>query len=227
MTRPGSRAELEAFRAEGEALGSLLGTLGAQDWMRPTRCPPLDLRQIVVHLQSQLEGVIETCAQPFMDSEPQKDRVTWWDYDIEEDQTETLAWILKIADQYPAEEIPARWSASVAEAVAAVEARLAAGDPAVRPGQAVIRLTDYIATRVLELTIHATDVLDALGRPPSPTSEGLAVTLDILADRLGADPRELGFDDTDFAILATGRRELTAVERERLGPLADEFPLLA
>jgi uncharacterized protein (TIGR03083 family) len=227
MTRPGSHTELEALAAEGEALTSFLRTLGPDDWSKPTRCPPMDVRQIMVHITEQMNGLAEVSAQPFIDSEPQKDRLTWWDYDIEEDQADTLRFVQQAASGYPDGPLTKEWEVALGRAVEVLEPRLATGDPCVRPGSAVLRLTDYIATRVLEVTIHAMDILDAFGRPPAPTTEGLAVTHDILEGLLGADPRKLGFGDADFAIAATGRRPVTAGERERLGPLADEFPLLA
>jgi uncharacterized protein (TIGR03083 family) len=227
MTRPGSRTELDALAAEGKTLAAFLRGLATEDWSKPSRCPPMDVREIVVHLSEQMDGLIEVSAQPFIDSEPQKDRLTWWNYDIEEDQAETLRFVQKAAAGYPAGPLVADFQGALERAIEALGPRLENGDPCVRPGRFVLRLTDYIATRVLEVTIHAMDILDAFGLPPAPTSEGMAVTHDILEGLLGADPRELGFTDADFAIAATGRRALTSSERERLGPLAEEFPLLA
>ncbi|MGH2793604.1 MAG: hypothetical protein ACRDKG_04800, partial [Actinomycetota bacterium] len=149
------------------------------------------------------------------------------DYDIEEDQAETLRWIEKATNEYPAGPLADRWSTAVDRCVDLLRVATAEGDPVVRPGDNPILLSDYAATRVLEVTIHTMDVLDAFGFAPDPSPEGLAVTLGILTRRLGADPLAMGFDGADFAVLSTGRRPLTDDDRSRLGAAVERLPLLA
>ena len=50
----------------------------------------------------------------------------------------------------------------------------------VRPGDKFICLSEYVATRVLEVTIHTMDVRDAFGLGPDPSPGGMAVTIGIL-----------------------------------------------
>jgi hypothetical protein len=98
----------------------------------------------------------------------------------------------------------------------------------VRTWRPLLTLDDLLRTRVLEITVHATDLASALGRPPWPTEAGMSVTKDILLALLGADlPDVLGWDDVTFAEKGTGRSALTDKEREALGSAADGFPLLA
>lgn len=227
MTGPGPREEIDALAAEGAKLSDFLRGITAEDWKRPTRCPPLDVRDLVVHMTAMMEGVAKACAEQFPEAEAQKDRGTWWDYDIEQDQKETVEWITEARTQYPDGPILAEWEAALEGAVTAVVSCMQQDDPMVRPGDTFIRLSDYVATRVLEVTIHTMDVRDAFGLEPDPSPEGMAVTHDVLSGRLGADPRALGFSEADFANASTGRRTLTGEERERLGPLADLLPLLA
>lgn len=224
MSRPGPRIELEALAAEGGALGGVLRSIPPGDWARPTRCPLFDVRMIVVHLLRQADGVADVCDQPFVDLEPQKDRLTWWDYDIEEDQADTVRWVTEAAKNEPPGPLHDRYAEALSRAVAGCERSLASGDPVVKTGAGMIRLSDYVATRVLEVTIHAMDIRDALGLAPAPTREGMAVTREILSGRLGTDP---AMDDVHFALAATGRAMLTEAERVALGPLAAEFPMLA
>ena len=96
-----------------------------------------------------------------------------------------------------------------------------------QPGDEPILLSEYVATRVLEITIHQMDVRDAFGLDPDPSSEGLWQTLEILERRLGEDPLAIGFDAVDFVLLSTGRREVGDQDRRLLGPLAERLPLLA
>lgn len=226
MARPGPREEIDALAAEGAKLSTFLRGIDEADWKRATRCPPFDVRDLVIHMTAMMEGVAKACTEQFPDADAQKDRMTWWDYDIEQDQKETVEWVVEARAQYPDGPILAEWEAGLERAVAAVIACMQQDDPMVRPGDTFIRLSDYVATRVLEVTIHAMDVRDAFGLGPDPSQEGMAVTLDILSGRLGADPLALGFSAADFANASTGRRALTDEEKQRLGPLADLLPLL-
>ena len=228
MPTPGQREEIDALAAEGAKTSAFLRGLDAPEWKAPTRCPPWDVREIVVHMTMMIEGVADTASAPFpVAVEPVKDRVTWWDYDIEEDQAETLRWVGEAGSRLPEGSLYERWHSSITRAVPAVIASLEDGDPVVQPGDNPILMTEYIATRVLEIAIHSMDVRDAFGLGPDPSPEGLAVTVGILERRLGADPRAMGFDDTDFTLLATGRRAPTAEDRKRLGSHAARLPLLA
>jgi uncharacterized protein (TIGR03083 family) len=227
VSRPGSREEIDALAAEGAKTSAFLRGLDAPEWKAPTRCPPWDVREIVVHMTMMMEGVGDTATSPVLGVEPVKDRVTWWDYDIEEDQAETLRWVGDAGSRLPEGSLYERWQSSIGRAVPAVIASLENGDPVVQPGDMPILMSEYIATRVLEITIHSMDVRDAFALGPDPSPEGLAITVDILKDRLGSDPRAMGFDDADFTLLATGRRAPSAEDRKRLGSHAAKLPLLA
>jgi uncharacterized protein (TIGR03083 family) len=223
----GPRGEIDALGAEGERASAFLRGLDAPDWKAPTRCPPWDVREIVIHMTTMMEKMGDAAAGPFLAAEPAKDRISWWDYDIDEDKDESLEWMRDATARFPDGPIFDRWSASLERGVAAVGSAFNGGDPVVGPGDAPILLSEYVATRVLEITIHTMDVRDAFGLAPDPSPEGTAVTHGILSRRLGADPREMGFTETDFALLSTGRRSITDDDRRRLGVSAERLPLLA
>ena len=228
MTPPGPREEIDALAAEGAKTSAFLRGLDVAEWKTPTRCPPWDVRDLVVHMTMMIEGVADTATAPSLTAvEPVKDRVTWWDYDIGEDQAETLRWVGEAGSRLPEGSLYERWHSSISRAVPAVITSLEDGDPVVQPGDNPILMSEYIATRVLEITIHSMDVRDAFGLGPDPSPEGLAVTMGILERRLGSDPRRMGFDDADFTLVATGRRAPTAEDRKRLGSRAAKLPLLA
>jgi len=223
----GPREEIDALAAEGAKTAAFLRGLDAPEWKAPTRCAPWDVREIVVHMTSMIEAVAGTAARPPVRAEPTKNRVTWWDYDIEEDQAATLDWVRQEATTYPEGSLAGRWQAALERCVPAVRAAMKPGDLVVQPGDNPIRISEYVATRVLEITIHTMDVRDAFDLGPDPSPEGIEVTLGILAARLGADPRALGFDAADFVLLSTGRRALTDEDRGLLGSHATRLPLLA
>jgi hypothetical protein len=103
---------------------------------------------------------------------------------------------------------------------------LTEANPVVRSPFGTLRLREYVRTRCVEVAIHSMDLRAALGMAPDPTPEGLEAACDVLRGLLGTDLRRLGMDEVRFALAGTGRAELSAAEREMLGPLADSFPLL-
>ena len=222
----GPREDIDALAAEGEKVSAFLRGLNDAGWRTPTRCPPWDVREVVIHMTTMMRKMGEAAAAP-VEAEPSEDRASWWDYDIEEDKVRSLTFMEEQTTRFPAGGLYEEWNAAIERCVASVRSALAEGDPVVRPGDSSIVLSEYVATRVLEITIHEMDVRNALGLDPDPSPEGLAVTVDILQRRLGEDPIALGFEAVDFVLLATGRRELDDHDRARLGMPATRLPLLA
>ena len=81
---------------------------------------------------------------------------------------------------------------------------------------------DFLATWAVELAVHQLD----LGRDldvPLPDARSLTLTRRTVEALLGARlPVE---DDLDAVLVGTGRRTPTAVEQDRLGPLAERLPV--
>jgi len=225
MTTSPSR-EIDALDAQCRALGDLLAGLDVREWETPTRCAPLDVRGVTAHLVSQLLHVAELRDATPSAEAPRKDRVSWWDYDVAQDQQIVLDATLDALRELPHGPLAVAFARAAREAVEACRTHAADGDPVFLPGDLPIRLSDYVATRVLEATIHGMDVTDALGREFEPAPEAMAVTGDILRALLGADPRP-GVTDRRLAIIGTGRGEPTPRERDALGESLRRFPLLA
>ena len=80
----------------------------------------------------------------------------------------------------------------------------------VGPGYyALMRLAEFVASRVVEAVVHGLDLTDALGRQPMATPEGLAVTASILDELLArrtvaGRPPDLA-DDMAWVRAASGR----------------------
>jgi len=212
------------MEAQCDVLQGFFASLRDDEWRRATRCPPLDVRSLTAHLVTQLEHVASLRDKPASVGEPERDRISWWHYDIEEDQRETLEATLRAAELLPGGAPAAVFAAAAKDAVDACRARLSEGDPLVldRP----ILLSEFVATRVLELTIHGMDLADGVGREMAPAGEAMAVTGDILRALLGADLRPAVTDER-LAIIGTGRGMPTAEEAAALGPATEKFPLLA
>ena len=80
----------------------------------------------------------------------------------------------------------------------------------VGPGYyALMRLDEFVASRVVEAVVHGLDLTDALGREPMATPEGVAMTAAILDELLARKtvagrPPDLG-DDVAWVRAASGR----------------------
>ena len=217
---------VDALAAEAERTGAFLKGLAPGDWTKPTRCAPLDVRELAVHALRGGYRVLDSLAAPRVDGEAEKDAVTYWDYDpavvgtgvVDRAKQESQA-------RAPDADIAAEWLGCWARAIDAARAALD-DDPLIPALPGMTRLSEFLKTRCIEVCIHTMDLRDALGLAPDPDPECLEVVCDILRGILGTDLRPRGVDEVHFALAATGRESLTDDERTMLGPLAEQFPLL-
>jgi uncharacterized protein (TIGR03083 family) len=77
---------------------------------------------------------------------------------------------------------------------------------------ALMRLDDFVATRIVEAVLHGLDLTDALGRPPLDLPRANAITAAILDELLArrtvaGRPADLQSDDLAFIRAASGRGE--------------------
>jgi len=214
-----------ALAAEAERTGAFLEDLGSNDWHLPTRCPPMNVRELVVHALRGAYRVLAFLEAP-ADGQPEKDAVTYYRYDARAVGPEVVERARAESSKRAADaDIAAEWRDAWTDAIHAARAA-SEDDPLLVSPFGTIRLREYLRTRCVEVSVHAMDIRHACGLEPNPTPEGLEVACDVLRGLLGADLRPLGVDDVRFALTGTGRAPLTNAEREKLGPLSDSFPLL-
>ncbi|HEX9234788.1 MAG TPA: maleylpyruvate isomerase family mycothiol-dependent enzyme [Actinomycetota bacterium] len=218
---------LEALRAECERTSDVVLDLPEDDFHRRTRCPEWDVKELLGHMYRDVLRVFTGLSQAAPEM-ADTDSVSYWRAYAPKDDARDIADRAKeIAAQHQtgrdmAEAWDDLWRRSVALAETADRARV------VRTWRPTLTLDDLLRTRVLEIVVHGTDLAAALGRPPWPTPEGLAVTNSILLALLGSDlPGQLEWDGIMFAERGTGRSALTADEAGILGPAAAEFPLIS
>jgi uncharacterized protein (TIGR03083 family) len=218
---------LEALRGECERVSDVVLALPEDHFARPTRCSAWSVKELVGHMYRDVLRILSGLSEPEPDA-ADTDAVSYWRaYAPADDAADIADRAKQIAAQHEtgramAEAWDDLWRRSVALADAAERSRV------VRTWGPLLTLDDLLRTRVLEITVHATDLASALGRPPWPTEEGMAVTKEILQALLGAElPVDLAWDDVTFAEKGTGRSALTETERDTLGELANRFPLLS
>jgi uncharacterized protein (TIGR03083 family) len=217
---------LDALSSEVTRTGEFLSTLEPTDWQRATRCPPMTVFELAVHAWRGGARILEMIESGPVDTEPEKDGVTYFQYDPADVSPGVVERAQEVAAKHDPSRFAAEWTMGWDEALAAA-APLLSGDPVLKGIFGLMHLSEYLRTRIVEVTIHAMDLRDALGLAPDPTPKALEATCDVLRGLLGTDARTLGIDDQRFALVGTGRASLDERERDALGPLADNFPLLA
>ncbi|MDQ3538619.1 MAG: maleylpyruvate isomerase N-terminal domain-containing protein [Actinomycetota bacterium] len=193
-------SELDAFSDECRALDETLAGVSAEAWTRHA-LGAWNVAQLVAHL---VRGA--TRVATYLDVEvggnPVTDRVSYFNYDHTGEAPEIARRAVQEAAKVDAETLPALftegWRAS-AERAAEV------GDGHVLHTIAgPMRLDEYLATRVVEMVVHHTDLRAALELPAVSTIAAARITMDVLEGLLG-EPRPRNLGRARFIQVATGR----------------------
>lgn len=216
----------EALAREVGAVSKAIHRLDARSWALPTRCPPMTVKDLVAHVARGGARLIEMLAVEPLDDEPEKDAVTYFQYDADTEAPQILARAQQIAASLTPEQLVRRWDEDWVRALQGVRRVLAGGDPVLPSVFGTMRLSEYLKTRAVEVVVHHLDLDDALGHAPHPDAEAATIAADVLRGLLGTDLRPVGMDDVRFLTVGTGRAPLDEREVAYLGPLAAKFPLL-
>jgi uncharacterized protein (TIGR03083 family) len=218
----------DALAREADRVANLLDSLTEDEWALPTRCPPMTVKEIAAHAMRGGARIVEMIEAGPVDDEPEKDAVTYFMYDPAAEGPQIVARAQTVAAEYVQPQAVAHaWREGWAAALDRARDVLRRDDPVFRTIFGLMRLTEYLRTRVVEVTVHHMDIRDALVRAPDPDPGALEATADVLRGMLGTDARPLGVPDVRFVLTGTGRAPLDDAERALYGPLADKFPLLA
>jgi uncharacterized protein (TIGR03083 family) len=218
----------EAFEEEARALEAVVDGLPADEFSRPTNCPPWSVKELVVHIAICLPppgALVEAISGPTL-IEPA-------DYyrRPERGTTEYHAGIAEAA-QEAAAQLPAGATAAamLRDRWRSILDEWKTSDPelVVELRAGAMRLPDYIVTRVISNAAHGLDLAISLGRPPWTTRAALVLMCPVFVSLFGeVPPDELDWDDQALFARATGRVALTSEDRAALGARAAAFPLLS
>jgi uncharacterized protein (TIGR03083 family) len=214
---------VDALAREVGSIGQLLHALKPKQWELPTRCPPLTVRELSAHMMRGAMRIEEMLDKGPVDSEPEKDAITYFQFDAGDEAPVIVKRAQEAAASFPSD-LARAWDLEWTKALQRARKHLN-DDPVLPNIFGLIRLSEYLKTRIVEVVVHHMDVDDALGKKPHPDAAALEITGDVLRGLLGTDLRPLGVDDVRFALIGTGRAPLNDDERRMLGPLAEKFPL--
>ena len=192
----------QAFRGLGEA-----------EWATPTKLRPLDetrphwtLFELAGHFDISIGLTVMLMAEP-QDGQVGRDRVSFFIFPRSE--------VAPVVYDYAYTMVEGKTPAQMPDVLAATFAKTVEGARSLAPDTvgpgyyALMRLDEFVASRVVEAVVHGLDLTDALGRDPMATPEGVAVTAAILDDLLARKtvpgrPADLG-DDMAWVRAASGR----------------------
>ena len=192
----------QAFRGLSEA-----------EWATPTKLRPLDetkppwtLFELAGHFDISIGLTVMLMAEP-QAGQVGRDRVSFFIFPRSE--------VAPVVYDYAYTMVEGKTPAQMPDTLAATFAKTVEGARSLAPGTvgpgyyALMRLDEFVASRVVEAVVHGLDLTDALGRDPMATSEGVAVTAAILDELLARKtvagrPAGLG-DDMAWVRAASGR----------------------
>ncbi|MFD7154803.1 maleylpyruvate isomerase N-terminal domain-containing protein [Kribbella sp. NPDC059898] len=211
----------------GRAYGRLTETvqgLNDADFARETRCPGMPVGPLLVHLLYDAERALTAFASPAV-AEPDRDFVSYW---TDVPQQGDTSFVRTVASAYrkPAMLVQ-HWRELSEAAVRAASVGLATKGHRVETQGHVLRATDFVATLVLEATVHHLDLTVGLPAAPEPDPEALQVTARTLDGLFGPEAWDvIAWDTTTYVLKATGRVPLDESDHDMLGPHAKRLPLL-
>jgi uncharacterized protein (TIGR03083 family) len=217
----------------GRAYGQVteaVHSLNDADFARPTRCPGMAVGPLLVHLLYDAQRALTAFASPTT-AQPDRDFVTYW-HDFppraEGAPEPDTTFEQKIASAYRKPALLVQhWKELSEAAVRAAAVGLADKGRRIETQGHVLPATDFVATLVLEATVHHLDLTVGLPNAPEPDPEALQVTARTLDGLFGPEAWDvIGWDTTTYVLKATGRLPLDEDDLDMLGPYADRVPLL-
>ena len=189
--------------------------LSPEQWQAPTKLQPLDqtqphwtLFELAGHFDISIGLTVMLMAEP-QTGQVGRDRTSFFIFPRSEVAPVVYDYAYKMVEGKTPQQMPDVLHETFTKTIQG--ARAMAPDT-VGPGYyALMRLDEFVPSRVVEAVVHGIDLTDALGREPIATPEGVAVTAGILDDLLARKtvpgrPPDLT-DDMAWVRAASGRAE--------------------
>ena len=182
-------------------------------WPTPTKLRPLDeakphwtLFELAGHFDISIGLTVMLVAEP-QTGQVGRDRVSFFIFPRSE--------VAPVVYDYAYTMVEGRTPAQMPDVLAATFTKTIDGARSTAPGTvgpgyyALMRLDEFVASRVVEAVVHGLDLTDALGREPMATPEGVVLTAAIMDDLLArrtvaGRPPDLA-DDLAWVRAASGR----------------------
>jgi hypothetical protein len=186
------------------------------EWATPTKLRPLDeskppwtLFELAGHFDISIGLTVMLMAEP-QAGQVGRDRVSFFIFSRLEHAPIVYDYAYTMVEGKTPAQMPDVLGATFAKTIEG--ARSTPPDTVGSGYYALMRLDEFVPSRVVEAVVHGIDLTDALGREPIATPEGVAVTAEILDDLLARKtvpgrPADLADDDLAWVRAASGRAE--------------------
>jgi hypothetical protein len=190
--------------------------LSPGDWAMPTRLVPLDaslphwtLFELAGHFDISIGLTRMLIADPH-DGQPGRDRVSFFIFP----RSEVAPVVYDYAYTMVAGKAPSDMVGVLEETFGkTIEESRSTPPETIGSGYyALMRLDEFVPSRIVEAVVHGLDLTDAMGWEPAATPEGIAATADILDELLArrtvaGRPADLVDDDWGWVQAASGRSD--------------------
>lgn len=210
---PSYEHAIDTLDTELRGVHAVFASLTADDWTLPTKLEPLDASlphwtvfELAGHFDISIGLTRMLMADPTQ-GQPGRDRASFFIFP----RSEVAPVVYDYAFTMVEDRTPAAMPGVLSETFSATvrEARERPPD-LIGPGYyALMRLDEFVISRVVEAVVHGLDLTDALGRDSIATPEGIAITAEVLDDLLArrtvaGRPADLA-DDWEWIRAASGR----------------------
>jgi uncharacterized protein (TIGR03083 family) len=208
-------ATLATLETELRGVEQVFRDLAADDWQRPTLLRPLDEKlphwtvfELAGHFDISI-GLTRMLMSSAQAGQVGRDRVSFFIFPRAEHAPVVYDYAYTMVEGKTPEQMPdvlhETFTRTVEESRATPPETIGSGY------YALMRLDEFVASRVVEAVVHGMDLTDALGRPSIATPAGIAATAGILDDLLArrtvpGRPADLA-DDVAWVRAASGRSD--------------------
>jgi uncharacterized protein (TIGR03083 family) len=214
-----------ALAAEYSLLTKIVTALRQTDLLQPSGCLGWTNADLIFHMLLDAQRALVTFNSPAI-GPVDRDFVTYWKGFLATDESsQEHARFVRInaASHRNPTTICSRWAATAEAAIRS--SQTANIDPVATQGH-VLNIADFIATLVVEATIHHLDLVANLAetRPPAPPAVHITT---MTIDGLLKAPRPLDWSDETYILKATGRAPLMEADRTALGSAGHRIPVFS
>jgi uncharacterized protein (TIGR03083 family) len=187
--------------------------LTTSDWRTPTLLAPFDEKrdpwtvfELAGHLTISI-GLTRMLIASAQDGQPGRDRVSFFIFARSEVAPTVYEYAYTMVEGKTPEHMPGVLHETFSRTVS--ESRETPPETVGSGYYALMRLDEFVPSRIVEAVVHGIDLTDALGRPTIATPEGIAATAEILDELLArrtvaGRPADLT-DDAAWVRAASGR----------------------
>jgi uncharacterized protein (TIGR03083 family) len=217
---------IDALANEYGALTALVMSLNRAQLRSPSGCKEWTNAALVFHMLTDAQRALVTFSSP-ADGPATTNFIDYWKgFQATDEGAKVGARFVELSTEAHPDhrKIVTRWGETSAAAVR--RARETQNTSFVTTQGRVLATSDFIATLVVEATIHHLDLIVNLSVGPGPDPRGVAITTATLDGLLGA-PRPETWNDVTYILKTTCRADLDENERRALGEVGERFPLFS